>query len=203
MAELTFAIGQTVLVGGQPVEVCMETATQLLVRAERGRDERWVPRASASSLGGAAAAGSAGQRRPSSSASASKQPSRPLTQVCADEPEDDECFVCGQAGKLTCCDVCPRVYHLKCLPPADAAQLRKAGAADEDWWCPRCRRLDRLTFAMSRELGHPTVGSPGTCDEVARRLFAFLSDAQHDGESWDSLREAGAALLHAMRCLRV
>ena len=195
----SFAIGQHVEVGGEIVEVMMETATQLLVRpvdSIGGKADRWVPRASVAGGNSSSSSSQQQKRAPQRGSAASPNPGQ--QSAVLDEPEDDECFVCGQAGKLTCCDVCPRVYHLRCLPAADAAQLRKAGAADEDWWCPRCRHLVRLTFAMSRELSHPAVGEPGECDEVALRLYSFLSDAQHDSESWDSLRDAGSALLHAM-----
>ena len=125
---------------------------------------------------------------------------RPLP--AEDEPEpaewDDECFICGQAGKLTCCDVCPRVYHLRCLPAADSAKLRLPSSAEQDWWCPRCRKVAKATFCMSRELSHPELGEEGA-DPVAlaHRLFAFMSDPQHEGQL-DPLREAAASLLQAM-----
>ena len=62
------------------------------------------------------------------------------------------------SGKLVCCDFCPRVYHLRCLPPADAAKLRlptghQQASTDEDWCCPRCRRAMRLGFCLHRILG--------------------------------------------------
>ena len=43
----------------------------------------------------------------------------------SENEEDDECYECGQGGNLTCCDVCPRVYHLRCLPSADSSALRR------------------------------------------------------------------------------
>ena len=159
----------------------MQTATQLLVRLD-GK-EQWIPR---------------------NSPRLSNVPSFTAVVAAADgareedDHEDDECFVCGNGGKLTCCDVCPRVYHLRCLPAADSAQLRRPSAADEDWWCPRCRRLSRLAFCMTRELGHPAVGAPeSSAAELAKRLFAFMSDPQHE-QHWDSLREAGQALTSSM-----
>ena len=199
MSAAHFAIGTSVVVDGLNGSVLMETATQLLVRFvdDAGeRDDRWVPRSSATLEDGsiplpqrpAAASGSRGAVPPAGDAGLGADD---------DLPEDDECFVCGKEGRLTCCDVCPRVYHLRCLPAADAALLKKAGSADEDWWCPRCRRLVQLSFAMGRELSHPAVGAAGASDDVARRLFAFMSE-QQDASSWDELREAGSALLHAM-----
>lgn len=113
-----------------------------------------------------------------------------------EEKEDDECFVCGNGGKLTCCDICPRVYHMRCLPAADAEQLRQN--KDEDWWCPRCRRISKLTFCLSRELSHPAVGVENPAD-VAERLYAFMADEQHDSsEGWDALNQAGSCLMGTM-----
>ena len=108
---------------------------------------------------------------------------------------DDECFYCGKEGKLTCCDVCPRVFHLRCLPAADRALLQSS--ADQEWWCPRCRRVSRVAFCLSRELAHPALAESDAESDVARRLYAFMADGQHTAH-WEPLRDAGQALLHAM-----
>lgn len=87
---------------------------------------------------------------------------------------------------------------MRCLPAADGALLRRPGAAHEDWWCPRCRRLTRLAFFISRELAHPELGSPeAAVEDVARRLYTFMSDAQHELH-WDPLRDAGMAMVNVM-----
>lgn len=158
-----------------------QTSTQLLIRLD-GK-EQWIPRNS--------------PRLSNVPLFVAVAPSRPVD-TSQQEYEEDECFVCGNRGKLTCCDVCPRVYHLRCLPAADSARLRSPGAMDEDWWCPRCRRLAQLAFCMTRELSHPAVGAPeASVQEVAERLHAFMSDPQHE-QQWESLREAGQALMSSM-----
>ena len=34
---------------------------------------------------------------------------------------------CTPPPRLTCCDICPRVYHLRCLPTADVEALKEMG----------------------------------------------------------------------------
>ena len=133
----------------------------------------------------------------------------------SENEEDDECYECGQGGNLTCCDVCPRVYHLRCLPSADSSALRRyeKQGVDADWWCPHCRRLLRASFALVRMISHDEPGSaaaaseppatppaprtttrsPDVSREMALSLFDFLADGQHEG-AWAPLREAGTAL---------
>ena len=58
---------------------------------------------------------------------------------CATQ-NDDHCAQCGKGpsaanrgkGKLLCCELCPRVYHLGCLEPPLTAVPRGA------WHCPEC-----------------------------------------------------------------
>lgn len=44
---------------------------------------------------------------------------------------EDECNICGEGGKLICCDNCPLAYHEDCLEV-------KADTLPDDWQCPRC-----------------------------------------------------------------
>ena len=194
-----FQLGAQVLLCGAPAVVRMETATQVLLKKEGADEEVWMPKHDArlSSPGGAAGASAAGYADGDAGAS---------------EDEDDECAVCGQGGKLTCCDVCPRVYHLRCLPAANGAVLRQQLGADDDWWCPHCHTLVRLSFCMHRILQDkserraaaaedegegvppPSCAVAGGSDAgVAARLFEFMSDAQLDPH-WEPLREAATAL---------
>ncbi|CBN76618.1 conserved unknown protein [Ectocarpus siliculosus] len=49
------------------------------------------------------------------------------------------CSVCGYPGELTCCDECPRVFHLGCLRVRLNSQQAAAGqTTDETWHCPVC-----------------------------------------------------------------
>jgi len=187
-----FAVGDGVLVDGAAV-VSMETATQVLVHIEERADDEWIPKKSARLVKAGAAEGD-------SVALTSRQVE--TEDADGSREEDDECFVCGNGGKLTCCDVCPRVYHLRCLPAVDVEKLRQPSrnhqkSTDEDWWCPRCRRISRLTFCMYGILGQMRGTEPSDVWETASQLFEFMSDPQHD-RMWGSLREAGTAMLAEM-----
>ena len=57
---------------------------------------------------------------------------------------DSLCAACnkpegsGKAGRLLCCDLCPRVYHLRCLDPP------LSGVPRGDWHCQHCTGLAAL-----------------------------------------------------------
>jgi len=50
-----------------------------------------------------------------------------------DSVNEDSCFVCGELGQVCCCDICPKVYHLDCLPGQP-----KAKDLPDLWRCPDC-----------------------------------------------------------------
>ena len=89
--------------------------------------------------------------------------------------------------RLTCCDICPRVYHLRCLPPADVEALKEMGDQG-DWWCPHCRRLSRVAFCTFRMLSEScTPHAPVDAHTSAEELYTFMEDEQHD-DTFDVLR---------------
>jgi len=44
---------------------------------------------------------------------------------------EDECNICGEGGKLICCDNCPLAYHEECLEV-------NGDSLPDDWQCPSC-----------------------------------------------------------------
>jgi hypothetical protein len=60
-----------------------------------------------------------------------------------DEEEDlneDECHVCGEVGRLVCCDTCPNSYHLKCLDETEFCEEDLKN--DVPFYCPECSEED-------------------------------------------------------------
>ncbi|XP_047195367.1 protein kinase C-binding protein 1 isoform X7 [Hippoglossus stenolepis] len=54
----------------------------------------------------------------------------PVDVVPQDGRNDFYCWLCHREGQVLCCELCPRVYHAKCLKlPAEP---------DGDWFCPEC-----------------------------------------------------------------
>jgi len=65
-----------------------------------------------------------------------KQPalaSDPVDVGPQDGRNDFYCWLCHREGQVLCCELCPRVYHAKCLKlPAEP---------EGDWFCPECEVL--------------------------------------------------------------
>ncbi|XP_039657087.1 protein kinase C-binding protein 1-like isoform X3 [Perca fluviatilis] len=66
----------------------------------------------------------------------------PVDVVPQDGRNDFYCWLCHREGQVLCCELCPRVYHAKCLKlPAEP---------EGDWFCPECevsRRRRKITVA--------------------------------------------------------
>ncbi|XP_069507395.1 MYND-type zinc finger-containing chromatin reader ZMYND8 isoform X2 [Ambystoma mexicanum] len=64
-----------------------------------------------------------------------KQPltSDPVDVVPQDGRNDFYCWVCHREGQVLCCELCPRVYHAKCL--------KLNGEPEGDWFCPECEKI--------------------------------------------------------------
>ncbi|XP_028849049.1 protein kinase C-binding protein 1-like isoform X3 [Denticeps clupeoides] len=57
----------------------------------------------------------------------------PVDVVPQDSRNDFYCWVCHREGQVLCCELCPRVYHAKCLKlPAEP---------EGDWFCPECEKI--------------------------------------------------------------
>lgn len=58
----------------------------------------------------------------------------PVDVVPQDGRNDFYCWLCHREGQVLCCELCPRVYHAKCLKlPAEP---------EGDWFCPECEVLN-------------------------------------------------------------
>ncbi|XP_026055239.1 protein kinase C binding protein 1, like isoform X1 [Carassius auratus] len=57
----------------------------------------------------------------------------PIDVVPQDGRNDFYCWVCHREGQVLCCELCPRVYHAKCL--------KLAAEPEGDWFCPECEKI--------------------------------------------------------------
>ncbi|KAG7477942.1 hypothetical protein MATL_G00074940 [Megalops atlanticus] len=63
-----------------------------------------------------------------------KQPlTDPVDVMPQDGRNDFYCWVCHREGQVLCCELCPRVYHAKCL--------KLAAEPEGDWFCPECEKI--------------------------------------------------------------
>uniref|UniRef100_A0A668AEZ3 Protein kinase C binding protein 1, like n=1 Tax=Myripristis murdjan TaxID=586833 RepID=A0A668AEZ3_9TELE len=66
-----------------------------------------------------------------------KKKKKPGAVNCANKDQDGRndfyCWLCHREGQVLCCELCPRVYHAKCLKlPAEP---------EGDWFCPECEKI--------------------------------------------------------------
>ncbi|TTE51860.1 Protein kinase C-binding protein 1 [Bagarius yarrelli] len=57
----------------------------------------------------------------------------PVDVVPQDGRNDFYCWMCHREGQVLCCELCPRVYHAKCL--------KLAAEPEGDWFCPECEKI--------------------------------------------------------------
>uniref|UniRef100_A0A8C2F0Q0 Protein kinase C binding protein 1, like n=1 Tax=Cyprinus carpio TaxID=7962 RepID=A0A8C2F0Q0_CYPCA len=62
-----------------------------------------------------------------------KKPGLVNTSKDQDGRNDFYCWVCHREGQVLCCELCPRVYHAKCL--------KLAAEPEGDWFCPECEKI--------------------------------------------------------------
>ncbi|KTF91593.1 hypothetical protein cypCar_00018441 [Cyprinus carpio] len=57
----------------------------------------------------------------------------PVASLYRSGRNDFYCWVCHREGQVLCCELCPRVYHAKCL--------KLAAEPEGDWFCPECEKI--------------------------------------------------------------
>ncbi|XP_045079800.1 protein kinase C-binding protein 1-like isoform X4 [Coregonus clupeaformis] len=94
---------------------------------ERAAQKRKVPSPPHSSNGHSPAETS------SSPVKKKKKPGAVSSSKDQDGRNDFYCWLCHREGQVLCCELCPRVYHAKCLKlPAEP---------EGDWFCPECEKI--------------------------------------------------------------
>jgi len=174
--------GSKLLCDGQAAVVRMVTATSVLVHTA-GADE-WVLRAASRLQPAEGCSPSGGTGHANGSGDVEEE------QASEAEEEDDECCVCRQAGRVVICDICPRVYHMRCLSAAEGARVKSLGDTDAEWWCPHCVRAARMSFVLQR-----IVSSGQPADKIAAQLYGFMSEEQHGLEAgWEVIKDVADTL---------
>ncbi|XP_071377346.1 MYND-type zinc finger-containing chromatin reader ZMYND8 isoform X9 [Centroberyx affinis] len=95
--------------------------------AERVTQKRKMPSPSHSSNGHSSAETSPSPMKKK------KKPGAVSSSKDQDGRNDFYCWLCHREGQVLCCELCPRVYHAKCLKlPAEP---------EGDWFCPECEKI--------------------------------------------------------------
>jgi hypothetical protein len=84
----------------------------------------------------------------------------------AEDGNEYLCVGCGNAGEIVCCDGCPRVYHVYCLP-AEGSSKASLDADDDPWYCPECWSEGRTREDSSRRNRNETSASKDSAPNVS------------------------------------
>ncbi|KAI8497343.1 Protein kinase C-binding protein 1 [Branchiostoma belcheri] len=104
-----------------------------------------------------------------------KRPSSPYTKPPPpvnqdkDSRNDFYCWLCHREGSVLCCELCPRVYHTRCL--------KLAQEPDGDWVCPECEKImsAECVDTQSKAMGMVTV------EKLSKLLLHSLQRMKHSG----------------------
>ncbi|XP_078331384.1 uncharacterized protein LOC111122145 isoform X3 [Crassostrea virginica] len=86
-----------------------------------------------------------------------------------DNRNDYFCWLCHKEGTVICCELCPRVYHTKCLEIS--RELPK------DWVCPECEKIMRAECVDTRSKAMSMI----TVDTLCTLLKYALERMKHQG----------------------
>ncbi|XP_062606646.1 MYND-type zinc finger-containing chromatin reader Zmynd8-like isoform X2 [Saccostrea cucullata] len=86
-----------------------------------------------------------------------------------DNRNDYFCWLCHKEGTVICCELCPRVYHTKCL--------EVSGDLPKDWVCPECEKIMRAECVDTRSKAMSMI----TVDTLCTLLMYALERMKHQG----------------------
>jgi len=105
---------------------------------------------------------------------------------------EDECNICGEGGKLICCDNCPLAYHEDCLEV-------NGDTLPDDWKCPRCvvkkggddkKMSVKETSSRKRKRTEKNDGSESTSRKRGRSLVSSVVPTKPRTEMSSSKRSS-------------
>ncbi|KAJ8321843.1 hypothetical protein KUTeg_000314 [Tegillarca granosa] len=86
-----------------------------------------------------------------------------------DNRNDYFCWLCHKEGTVVCCELCPRVYHSKCL--------ELGSNLPQDWVCPECEKIMRAECIDTRSKAMSMI----TLDTLCTLLKYALERMKHQG----------------------
>lgn len=86
-----------------------------------------------------------------------------------DNRNDYFCWLCHKEGTVICCELCPRVYHTKCL--------EVSGDLPKDWVCPECEKIMRAECVDTRSKAMSMI----TVETLCTLLKYALERMKHQG----------------------
>ncbi|XP_077869215.1 MYND-type zinc finger-containing chromatin reader ZMYND8-like [Saccoglossus kowalevskii] len=86
-----------------------------------------------------------------------------------DSRNDFYCWICHKEGSVICCEVCPRVYHVRCL--------KLSIEPEGDWFCPECEKVTKAECVDTQSESLSKL----SCDQFCRLLMFALQRMKHGG----------------------
>ncbi|CAC5414863.1 Protein kinase C-binding protein 1 [Mytilus coruscus] len=86
-----------------------------------------------------------------------------------DNRNDYFCWLCNKEGTVVCCELCPRVYHTRCLDLD--SDLPK------EWVCPECEKIMRAECVDTQSMAMSMI----TVDTLCSLLGFALERMKHQG----------------------
>lgn len=62
--------------------------------------------------------------------------------ILGDDGNLHYCAICLDVGEVVCCDGCPKVYHINCIPPGCKSRMDLDADVDP-WYCPECLKKEK------------------------------------------------------------
>lgn len=87
-----------------------------------------------------------------------------VPQILGDDGNLHYCAICLDVGEVVCCDGCPKVYHINCIPHGCKSRIDLDADADP-WYCPEClsrgKKSTKDMKSTTNESEHkPTESTP-------------------------------------------
>lgn len=84
--------------------------------------------------------------------------------ILGDDGNLHYCAICLDVGEVVCCDGCPKVYHINCIPPGCQSRINLDADIDP-WYCPECLKQEKyvtkgIEVPVDKSDCNPTDSTP-------------------------------------------